>query len=171
MGGQIVAIIPRSFCNGPYYRPFRDFIFQHTAIRHIHLFESRRQAFKDDEVLQENVIIRLERGTQQEPVKVSTSTDDSFTNLTIHEHPFERIVFPNDPERFIHVPASSEKNAIELSPAIRYTLADLGIKVATGPVVDFRLREYLRDMPGPDTFLCSTPVISAAAVPDGRSRA
>jgi len=84
-------------------------------------------------------------------VRISTSTDDSFTNLTIHEHPFERIVFPNDPERFIHVPASSEKNAIELSPAIRYTLADLGIKVATGPVVDFRLREYLRDMPGPDT--------------------
>lgn len=23
-GGQIVAIIPRSFCNGPYYRPFRE---------------------------------------------------------------------------------------------------------------------------------------------------
>ena len=27
-GGQLVAIIPRSFCNGPYYRPFRDFLFQ-----------------------------------------------------------------------------------------------------------------------------------------------
>ena len=25
-GGQIVAIIPRSFCNGPYYRPFREFL-------------------------------------------------------------------------------------------------------------------------------------------------
>jgi adenine-specific DNA-methyltransferase len=23
--GQLVAIIPRSFCNGPYYRPFREF--------------------------------------------------------------------------------------------------------------------------------------------------
>ncbi|WP_256091482.1 Eco57I restriction-modification methylase domain-containing protein [Candidatus Thiosymbion oneisti] len=150
-GGQIVAIIPRSFCNGPYYRPFRDFILRYTAIRHIHLFESRTQAFKDDEVLQENIIIRLERGGQQGLVKVSTSTDDSFTNLTIHEHPFERIVFPDDPERFIYIPASSEKNAIESSPAIRYTLADLGIKVATGPVVDFRLRKYLRDMPGPGT--------------------
>lgn len=25
-GGQLVAIIPRSFCNGPYYRPFREFL-------------------------------------------------------------------------------------------------------------------------------------------------
>lgn len=45
-GGQIVAIIPRSFCNGPYYRPFRDFILERAAIRHMHLFDSRSKAFK-----------------------------------------------------------------------------------------------------------------------------
>lgn len=150
-GGQIVAIIPRSFCNGPYYRPFRDFILERAAIRHMHLFESRSKAFKDDEVLQENVIIRLERGGQQGPVTVTTSTDDTFVDLVTHEHPFERIVFPDDPERFIHVPTSPEKNAIELSEAIRCTLADLGIKVSTGPVVDFRLKEQLRDMPAAGT--------------------
>jgi adenine-specific DNA-methyltransferase len=146
-GGQIVAIIPRSFCNGPYYRPFRDFILERAAIRHVHLFESRNKAFKDDEVLQENVIIRLERGGQQGPVTITTSTDDSFTDLATNEHPFERIVFLDDPERFIHVPTTTEKTAIELSPAVRYSLADLGIKVSTGPVVDFRLKEQLRDMP------------------------
>lgn len=146
-GGQIVAIIPRSFCNGPYYRSFRDFILERAAIRHMHLFESRSKAFKDDEVLQENVIIRLERGGQQGPVTITTSTDDSFTDLATHEHPFDRIVFPDDRERFIHVPTTTEKNAIELSPAVRYTLADLGIKVSTGPVVDFRVKEHLRDMP------------------------
>jgi len=150
-GGQIVAIIPRSFCNGPYYRPFRDFILERAAIRHMHLFESRSKAFRDDEVLQENIIIRLERGGHQGPVKVSASTDDSFSDLTNHDHPFDRIVFPDDPERFIHVPTSPEKNAIELSEAIRSTLADLGIKVSTGPVVDFRLKEHLRDMPGEGT--------------------
>ena len=146
-GGQIVAIIPRSFCNGPYYRPFRDFILERAAIRHMHLFDSRNKAFKDDEVLQENVIIRLERGGEQGPVTITTSTDDSFTDLATNEHPFDRIVFPDDPERFIHVPTTTEKSAIELSPAVRYSLADLGIKVSTGPVVDFRLKEQLRDMP------------------------
>lgn len=146
-GGQVVAIIPRSFCNGPYYRPFRDFVLARAAIRHMHLFESRNKAFKDDEVLQENVIIRLERGGQQGPVTITTSTDDSFTDLDTNEHPFDRIVFPDDPERFIHVPTTTEKSTIELSPAVRYSLADLGIKVSTGPVVDFRLKEQLRAMP------------------------
>lgn len=150
-GGQIVAIIPRSFCNGPYYRPFRDFILGRAAIRHMHLFDSRNKAFKDDEVLQENVIIRLECGGQQGPVTITTSTDDSFEDLVTNEHPFDRIVFPDDSERFIHVPTTTEKSTIELSPAVRYSLVDLGIKVSTGPVVDFRLKEHLRDMPDDGT--------------------
>lgn len=150
-GGQIVAIIPRSFCNGPYYRPFRDFILERAAIRHMHLFESRNKAFRDDEVLQENIIIHLERDSQQGPITVTTSTDDSFSDLTTHEHPFDRIVFPDDPERFIHVPTTTEKSTIELLPFVRYSLADIGVKVSTGPVVDFRLKTHLRDMPEPGT--------------------
>jgi len=146
-GGQIVAIIPRSFCNGPYYRPFRDFILERAAIRHMHLFESRSKAFKDDEVLQENMIIRLERDAQQGKVTVSISTDDTFFDLVTHEHPFDRIVFPDDPERFIHVPTTTEKSAIELSTAVRCSLNDIGIEVSTGPIVDFRLKAHLRDMP------------------------
>lgn len=102
--GQLVAIIPRSFCNGPYYRPFREFLLHHAALRHMHLFASQTKAFKDDDVLQENVIIRLERGGIQGNVTVSNSTDDSFADLATHEQPFDRIVFPDDPERFIHVP-------------------------------------------------------------------
>lgn len=150
-GGQVVAIIPRSFCNGPYYRPFRDLILERTAIRRLHLFASRNKTFKDDDVLQENIIILLERDGCQGTVTVSTSTDDSFSDLVSHEHPFDQIVLPDDPERFIHVPTSPEQSAIELSPAICYTLADLDIKVSTGPVVDFRLKEHLRDMPESDT--------------------
>ena len=150
-GGQLVAIIPRSFCNGPYYRPFREFLLQHAAICHMHLFASRSHAFKDDGVLQENVIIRLERGGHQGDVRVSTSTDDSFLDLQALDHPFERIVFPDDPERFIHIPTSHARNAIELSSAICFSLDDLGIAVSTGPVVDFRLLEHIRQMPSDGT--------------------
>jgi tRNA1(Val) A37 N6-methylase TrmN6 len=150
-GGQLVAIIPRSFCNGPYYRPFREFILNHAALRHMHLFGSRNKAFKDDEVLQENIIIRLERGGQQSNVTVSNSTDDRFTDFTAHEHLFERIVFPDDSERFIHVPSSPGHTAIELAPGVRFTLKDIGIAVSTGPVVDFRLQKYIQKTPNGGT--------------------
>ncbi|MXZ83403.1 MAG: SAM-dependent methyltransferase [Synechococcus sp. SB0666_bin_14] len=146
-GGQIVAIIPRSFCNGPYYRPFRDFILARAAIRQMHLFASRNKPFKGDQVLQETIIIRLERGGQQGPVTVSSSTDDSFADFVTHDHPFERIVFPHTPEQLIHVPTTPEKTTIERLGAVGDSLADLGIRVSTGPVVDFRLKAHLRPMP------------------------
>jgi hypothetical protein len=149
--GQLVAIIPRSFCNGPYYRPFREYVLRRAAIRHMHLFNSRSSAFKDDDVLQENIIIMIERGGNQGDVTVSTSTDDSFDDLVTHTHPFNRILLPDDPERFIHVPTSMEMNTIEMSKAVRCSLTDIGVMVSTGPVVDFRLKDHLRDLPGPGT--------------------
>jgi adenine-specific DNA-methyltransferase len=146
-GGEIVAIIPRSFCNGPYYRPFRELLLAGTAIKRMHLFGARDRAFKDDDVLQENIIIMLERGGKQSSVTISTSTDDLFTDTTTHAYPFDQIVIPGDPEHFIHVPTSPEHSQLEISPAIRRFLVETGLEVSTGPVVDFRLKEYLRPMP------------------------
>jgi hypothetical protein len=56
---------------------------------------------------------------------------------------------PGDPEQFIHIPVSAGQNALELSQRTPYLLEQLGIEVSTGPVVDFRVREHLRDMPEP----------------------
>lgn len=145
--GELVAIIPRSFCNGPYYRPFREHLLQQAAIRHMHLFTSRKKAFQDDDVLQENVIIMLVRNGQQREVTISTSTDDSFTDIETHDYPFESIVLPENPELFIHVPTSPEHGATESSNVINSTLEELALAVSTGPVVDFRLKDHLCDMP------------------------
>jgi len=145
--GQIVAIMPRSFCNGPYYRPFRELILCKTSIKYIHLFTARNRAFRDDHVLQENIIILLERNVIQGDVTISTSADDSFTDMETNVYPFDRIVFPDDPERFIHVPTSPAVNHLEVSPNICCSLGDLGLEVSTGPVVDFRVKPHLRQMP------------------------
>jgi len=37
-GGQMVAITPRSFCNGPYFRKFRIAFLQMMSLKRIHLF-------------------------------------------------------------------------------------------------------------------------------------
>ena len=126
-GGEIVVIIPRSFCNGPYYRPFRELLLAKTSIKRMHLFGARDRAFKDDDVLQENIIIMLERGGAQGNVTVSTSTDDCFTDIETHDYPFGRIVMPGDPEHFIYVPTSPGHSQIEISPAIRSFLVEIGL--------------------------------------------
>lgn len=145
-GGEIVAIIPRSFCNGPYYKPFRELLLSESAIRHIHLFGSRNSAFKDDAVLQENVILLLEKQGDQGNVTISTSTDDTFSDIAWHQAPFSAIVQRGDTEHFIHIPTSPGQSEIELSPAISHSLSDIGIQVSTGPVVDFRVRRHLRSV-------------------------
>lgn len=149
-GGELVAIIPRSFCNGPYYQPFRRFILRRAAISHIHLFDARNKAFKHDNVLQENVIIKLARGAKQGTVTISTSTDDSFADYVEKQHDFARIVFPDDADAFIHIPTGNDEQILERA-SFGHGLADLGLTVSTGPVVDFRLREDLRAEPEPGT--------------------
>ncbi len=149
-GGEVVAIIPRSFCNGPYYQPFRRFIFGRAAIRHIHLFEARNKAFKDDGVLQENIIIRLTCGMEQGEVTISTSTDDTFADYVEIVHPFASIVMPDDADRFIHIPTGDGADLLD-APAFGFRLDELGLSVSTGPVVDFRMRHDLRTDPEPGT--------------------
>lgn len=141
-GGQVVAILPRSFANGPYYKPFRRFLLERAAIRRIHLFESRAKAFSDDDVLQENVILQLEVDGRQGPVVVSTSTDDTFDDLRLQTHPFADIVQPDDEEAFIRMPTQAADPLDRLG--FSENLADLGLTVSTGRVVDFRMRDHLQ---------------------------
>lgn len=150
-GGHLVAIIPRSFCNGPYYRSFREYLFSHAALHHIHIFNARNKAFRDEEVLQENIIVHFERGGRQGDVTVSSSTDGSFTDFTSQTQSFDCIIHPGDSDLFIHIDSTSNNEACINLPRIDSTLVELGIDVSTGPVVDFRMREYLRDTPNPET--------------------
>ncbi len=145
--GQLVAIVPRSFCNGPYYKPFRHFVLTRAAIHQIHLFDSRDKAFSDDDVLQENVIILLERGGVQGSVRISTSTDGLFSDLRERVVPFSDVIKPDDTDAFIHIPATDDIDHLGTASKIQHGLEDLGIAVSTGPVVDFRMREHLVAMP------------------------
>lgn len=155
-GGELVAIIPRSFCNGPYYQPFREYMLRETFIQHIHIFDSRSDAFSDDKVLQENVIIHLIKGSRQKEVIISASPGADFhfdketesitaTDKTIRYAPIESIVIPGDNRKLIHIAANGRDQSIVARLACFNTpLCDLGLQVSTGPVVDFRLKEDLR---------------------------
>lgn len=145
--GELVAIIPRSFCNGPYYKPFRQYILDRAAIKSIHLFEARDQAFSDDDVLQENVIIRLKRGAPQGEVVISKSTDASFRDFKAVSVGFDRIVLSGDKERFIRIPSSSADRSLNEISSYSSTLQEVGVAVSTGPIVDFRMMPHLKMEP------------------------
>lgn len=141
--GELVAIIPRSFCNGPYYKTFRKIILQFSAIRRIHLFGSRIAVFKEDKVLQENVIFFLERDGIQKSIDISTSMDGSFNNIEINTLPFDEIVSSND-EKFFRIPDNKKANAFRQA---NNPLSKIHIEVSTGPIVEFRMHEYLNKIP------------------------
>ncbi|HKR59867.1 MAG TPA: Eco57I restriction-modification methylase domain-containing protein, partial [Pyrinomonadaceae bacterium] len=154
LGGEIVAIIPRSFCNGTYFRPFREWLLTRVALKHIHVFESRTKAFKDDEVLQENIIIHLKRDAPQGAVIVSTSCDSSFSDYNEQTLAFTEIVKPSDEEQFIHIPTLEIDGPDWLF--VR-SLKELDLEISTGPVVDFRLRDHWLTDPAP----ASVPLLYA----------
>lgn len=160
-GAQVVVIIPRSFMNGLYFKPFRYWLLDRVAITHIHVFDRRDAAFADDEVLQENVILRMVVGADQGNVEVSVSTDQRFADVRKRQCKFAEIVTPGDDERFLHVPTLGSPSSAGLPG---FSLRELGLDVCTGPVVDFRLRDHINLQAEPG----AVPLLYASHFAGGR---
>ncbi|MEQ1893385.1 MAG: Eco57I restriction-modification methylase domain-containing protein [Planctomycetota bacterium] len=146
-GGALVAITPRSFCNGPYFRPFRRLLLDEASLLRIHIFESRNRAFRDDAVLQENIIFHAKKGAPRGEVVLSSSAAPG-EQVSERIVPHATVVDPKDPNAFIHLATSKEDAEMaKRMSSLPSTLLDLGLTVSTGRVVDFRAREFLRDDP------------------------
>lgn len=166
-GGELVAITPRSFCNGPYFYPFRRHIISKGSFHTIHVFHSRESAFKDDDVLQENIIFRLDKAVTNSAVRISSSTGRQFADQVVRNVPHERIVKPLDSSLVIHIPANNfDEQVVERITVFTARLADLDLAVSTGPVVDFRLRSFIEERWEPG----AAPLIYPAHFDDGLVR-
>lgn len=147
-GGDLVAITPRSFCNGPYFRAFRRALLRVLSLRRLHVFDARNIAFSTDGVLQENVIVHGRKCPGTPNVVVSASNGEPHSPVRRRVVAFENVVRPDDPEQFIRLPTSpSDDHTSEALRALPSSLDDLGLKVSTGKVVDFRTRDNLRANP------------------------
>lgn len=151
-GGQLAAITPRSFTNGAYFKQFRHRFLRQVGIDRLLVFHDRGSLFADSSVLQENLIIAATKGAVPAEVVVSAARDSSDPPI-VRTVPYAQIVHPGDPEAFIHIPADEAGcRAATRVASLPGTLAELGLQVATGRVVDFRVRDALRDRPGPGTI-------------------
>jgi adenine-specific DNA-methyltransferase len=145
MKGELVAIVPRSFCNGTYYRPFRVELLKEMAIQRLHIFESRTLAFKEGNVLQENIIIHAQK-TLRKPSKitVSSSIGPDDEDVMIREVDYQQVVQPDDRDVFIRiVPDKLGHNINRLVDKLTTTIRDLGLGVSTGKVVEYRSKHLL----------------------------
>ena len=117
------------------------------------LFRSRSAAFRNDKVLQENIIIHaVKSGSKPDGVIISSSTGKPRSRITARQVSYSDVVSPNDPSQFIHlVVDDSHSHARSAMSRLAATLPDMGLSVSTGRVVDFRAKPFLRQVPGDKT--------------------
>lgn len=143
--GRWCFITPRSWLSGSYFAAVRRHLFHCLQIDAMHLFESRQAHFYEDRILQE-AVIAWATAQSLHMGEITFSTSQGVLDLTDAElFAIPTIdVIGADEEMTIAIPiaagASREPNAPDFMPD---TLASLGLKVSTGPVVPFRSKEYI----------------------------
>ena len=127
-GSELVAITPRSFCNGPYFKPFRTEFLGAMSLRRLHVFESRTEAFRNDDVLQETVIVHaVKESAKPKRVLISSSSGKAGDPVSGQTLNYEGVVQPDDPEQFIHLRVCEDRsNAHSVVGGLPATLTDLG---------------------------------------------
>ncbi len=149
IGGRFISITPRSFASGTYFKRFRQHFFNVITPELIHLFESRRSAFEDADVLQENIILAgVKKGIP--------ATDDPYLSISRSRgmkdlaHPLIQqlqrslVIDAKQKDPVLHLPTSDID--IHLLQAFRQwknRLTTFGLEISTGPVVPFRAEDML----------------------------
>jgi adenine-specific DNA-methyltransferase len=148
--GLLVFIVPRSYTSGLYFRGFRRRFHEKMALERVHVFDSRREAFRVDDVLQENIIVRY-RKARPSGHEVEVSSSDSPASLAdVKTMRVPRsLMFPaGSPSSQVLVPASAEQvETVRLVRSWSASLRSLGLRISTGPVVPFRATDLLVDTP------------------------
>lgn len=147
--GELIFITPRSFASGNYFKAFRELFFNTVQIEKIHLFNSRKDTFNRDNVLQETVVIKAirEKIDPNKKVLVSSSAGikDIFEPVIKYLNSSELIDL-NSKEKILHLPTSDkEESILNLVSNWENVLTDFNIKISTGPVVSFRALDYIQN--------------------------
>jgi len=145
--GEMVFITPRSFCSGLYYSKIRRWFVNTLTLDRLHLFETRKDVFVDDEILQENLIFHATSIKPKSDGKtlISVSYDRQFTQYQELTVPSKDVAYCRGDDCYIRIPISeTDLKIIEIIDSWPQTLNSLGFEISTGPVVDFRAVKHLK---------------------------
>ncbi len=144
--GEMVYIIPRSWTSGAYFKRFRQYFLTEGKLEYIHLFISRNKIFEKENVLQETMIIKVKK-TNKVPEEITITSSQSnhdFDSLTSLNVPYSLVVSKHDYYVYL-VTDKKEVSVLRRLQKFDKTLPDIGLKMKTGLIVEFRNREILRD--------------------------
>lgn len=145
--GELIFITPRSFASGKYFRAFREVFFNTVQLEKIHLFNSRKDTFSRDKVLQETVILKARKKKLNPKEDVIVSSSSGLRDILEPETKrflSEDIINLNTDERIVHLPTNDREALIlELVSKWENVLIDYHIQISTGPVVSFRAKDFI----------------------------
>ena len=144
--GQVIVISPRSFLNGLYFKGFRKYLLNNSRIDLVHIFNSRKDVFVDSDILQENIIFKMIK-TNEPYSGITISTSNGLFDL----HNSNRAIYPKDiiidesnNEEIIRIPENEDDyRVLQRAEKLPSTFSEEGYFISTGPVVEFRTRQYL----------------------------
>lgn len=147
--GELIFITPRSFASGNYFKAFRELFFNTVQIDKIHLFNSRKDTFNRDSVLQETVVIKAIRQEINPNKNVLVSSSVGIKDIfepTMKYFKSSELIDLDSKEKILHLPTSDkEENILHLVSTWENVLTDFDIKISTGPVVSFRALEFIQN--------------------------
>ncbi len=142
--GQMIAITPRSFTSGLYFKGFRKFLFSVSSLDMIHIFNARDRVFKNLKVLQETIICKFSKRNQIENIEIRSSNcslDIEASNANIY--PNDLVLDLSNNEGMIRIPETKKSAELMIkAETLGGTFNDSGYFISTGPVVEFRTREF-----------------------------
>ena len=153
--GKATFIVPRSFCSGVYFSEFRRDLLKDVTPFSLHVFQSRNDVFKNDAVLQENVIFSFEKLSQPQEnrywagyINISSSNDDKNLEEGIISRQVSYKHFLSDHNGLLQfrLPTGMlDEQILDTVDKWKDTLEKLGFQVSTGRVVPFRAKELLKE--------------------------
>lgn len=143
--GELIFITPRSFAAGNYFKAFRQSFFNDVSISNIHIFESRKKMFKNDNVLQENIILRASKQYNTEIQITVSECDKGLSTPKSSKYKTDDLIDLNSKDKVLFIPSNQqEANTICIFKKWKNSLNDYNIQISTGPVVAFRCTAFLK---------------------------
>ncbi|MCQ3936802.1 MAG: hypothetical protein DPW18_07110 [Chloroflexi bacterium] len=152
--GKACFIVPRSFCSGVYFSEFRRDLLREVDPLAVHVFQSRGDVFKNDDVLQENVIFTFEKQSPPRSnhywaghITISSSNNDTALTdgIISRKVSFRHFLDDRQGSLLFRLPTGVlDEQILDAMDAWEGSLERYGLQVSTGRVVPFRAKALLK---------------------------